>query len=638
MCGFLVANCGSQLSDRRFRAALDLLVHRGPDETKIVKFDTNYFGFQRLAIQDLTSAGSQPMSDESGNILCFNGEIYNFQELRNEIEDFGVHFKSQCDTEVVLRAIKLFGLEATLNKLDGMYAGCYFDKVTSKFFLFRDPFGMKPLFYHSQRGKFICASEAKAILPILGSVDVDQTSSYNPLFFTGMPPTGKTMFKGVYSIKPGTYLEVGADGQILLEKSFCDLLDFVDHAQFDENSRLPRKQLVEKFTQTFEESVKSHLVSDAPLAILFSAGLDSSMIAATARKYQTNGQVLFKYQSSNLDDSLLADQFANQFECKLKVTKGIDEQLILKLPHLIYSYELINKSDGAPLSQVCDNAKQHRFKVMLTGDSSDELWGGYGSFLSFRLNQILKTKAPNIPGSRFFKHLLPGLQNVGIESLHHLVSPFDDKFLKPFLDFGLFGLTRENEWQKCRMAYDFLGNEYKQNVNAFLLDEARSRLERFMVRSDRVGMANSIELRLPFLTKEMFRLAANVPFQRKSRFGPSITRQSLFWDKAPLRDMAIEVGLSNKIVKRPKIGTPSGDVNIQNLNRIISMFDFTSFERLFGLRKELCRQYISNLKFPALGERLSWTFLSMEIFLRIFVENQSPFEIEDELSVLLKKA
>jgi asparagine synthetase B (glutamine-hydrolysing) len=274
---------------------------------------------------------------------------------------------------------------------------------------------------------------------------------------------------------------------------------------------------------------------------------------------------------------------------------------------------------------------------MLTGDSSDELWGGYGTFLSFRLNQLIKTKTPSVPGARIFNHLIPGLQNAGIESLHHLVSPFDSRFLKPFLDFGLFGLTREQEWQKCRKAYDFLGDEYNTNVNAFLLDEARSRLERFMVRSDRVGMANSIELRLPFLTKEMFGLAANIPFQRKSRFAPSVTRRSLFWDKAPLRDMAIGVGVSNEIVKRPKIGTPSGEVNIQNLNKIISTFDFTSFERLFGLRKDQCRQYISYLRFPALAERLSWTFLSMEMLLRLFVENQSPFEIEDELSVLLRK-
>jgi len=536
-----------------------------------------------------------------------------------------------------LKAIRIFGLEAALNKLDGMYAGCYFDKKSSKKFLFRDPFGMKPLFYHSRKSKFVCASEAKAILPLIDSVEIDQSASYNPLFFTGMPPVGKTMFKGVYSVKPGTYLEVGAGGQILLEKSFCNLIDFVDHAQFDENRRLSKQQLVEKFAETFECSVRSHLVSDAPLAILFSAGLDSSMVAAVARKHQPNRQTLFKYQSSDLDDSLIAKQFADQFDCKLQVTSGIDEHLILNLPHLIYSYELLNKADGAPLSLVCANAKQHDFKVMLTGDSSDELWGGYGSFWSYRLNQMLKAKAPSLPGSHIFKHLVPGLQNAGTESLHHLVSPFDDRFLKPFLDFGLFGLAREQEWQECRTAYDFLGDEYNTNVNAFLLDEARSRLERFMVRSDRVGMANSIELRLPFLTKEMFRLAANVPFQRKSRFAPSVTQRSLFWDKAPLRDMAVGIGLSNEIVKRPKIGTPSGEVNIQNLNRIISTFDFTSFERLFGLRKEQTRQYISNLRFPALAERLSWTFLSMEIFLRIFVENQSPFEIENELSVLLKK-
>ena len=637
MCGFVVTNCGNTISASRFSDALDLIRHRGPDETKVVMSNNYQFGFQRLAIQDLTPAGSQPMIDRNGNILCFNGEIYNFLEIRNELKSVGEVFISQCDTEVLLKAVSVFGFARTLKKLDGMYAGCYFDYKQSKLFLFRDPFGMKPLFYHLKEGKFVCASEVKAILPLMDSVEIDQVSSYNPLFFSGMPPVGNTMFKGVSSVKPGHYLEIGADGQSQLDNCFCDLVDFVNEKEFTENKRLPRKVLTEKFAEVFEDSVKSHLISDAPLSILFSAGLDSSMVAAVARKYQSKGQELFKYQSDNLDDSFLAKQFANKFDCKLHVTAGIDKSLILKLPHLIYSYETLNKADGAPLSQVCESARKNGFKVMLTGDSSDELWGGYKSFLSFRLNQVLKAKAPRVPGSRIFSSLLPGLSYAGIESLHHMVSPFDVKFMKPFLDFGLFGFQREEGWQKCRKAYEFLGDEYNQNVNAFLLDEARSRLERIMLRADRVGMANSVELRLPFLSKNMFRLASNVPFQRKSRFAPSAKRRTLFWDKAPLRDMAKGAGVSGGIINRPKIGTPIGEVDFQNLKKINASFEFVSCQRLFGIGATQINKYISALEFFPLANRLLWTFLSMEIFLRIFVEKQSPFEIEQELAYIIHR-
>ena len=153
---------------------------------------------------------------------------------------------------------------------------------------------------------------------------------------------------------------------------------------------------------------------------------------------------------------------------------------------------------------------------MLTGDSADELWGGYGSLTAFRIHQAFAN-------SKFFNNVLstlnkflPGVKNSASDSLHHLASPFDVSFLKPFLDFGLFKFERESEWKTCRDAYSFLENDLKQSVNGFLLDELTSRLERFMVRSDRVGMSESIELRLPFLTKKWHSSRLTFPLRRKA--------------------------------------------------------------------------------------------------------------------------
>ncbi len=637
MCGFLVSslnNCSHSL----FETSLEFLDHRGPDETKLLSNDDFHFGFKRLSIQDLTPAGSQPMQDEKGNVLCFNGEIYNFQSIKQELQQYGIQFISRSDTEVILRALDFFGMEKTLDKLDGMYAIAYFEASSSKMFIIRDPFGMKPLFYYIKGSTFICASEIKAINSLNESTQINKHASLNPLFFNGMPPKNETLFEGVFSLSAGTVLEFHAKTKVVSSRSFCDLKTFVNEETFKENSQLSRSELTEKFGQTFESSVKYHLLSDAPVAIMFSAGLDSSLVAATVSKLSEDNKTLFKYQAEEVnDDSLLATEFAKEFELELSTTQNIDSTLISRMPHLIYAYETINKADGLPLSSVCRDAKKRGYKVMLTGDSADELWGGYGSLTAFRIHQAFAN-------SKFFNNVLstlnkflPGVKNSASDSLHHLASPFDVSFLKPFIDFGLFKFERESEWKTCRDAYSFLENDLKQSVNGFLLDELTSRLERFMVRSDRVGMSESIELRLPFLTKKMAQLAVNLPFEKKSFLSPSLSRRTLFWDKAPVRDYAKNLGVTPSIIQRAKIGTPSGQAEFDNLIHTFRILGCANVASLFNIYPDTIYRYIEGVQNEALLYRLVWNFLSMEIFIRLFFENISPYTIEDEINVALRK-
>ena len=638
MCGFLVSTITKNLSSKKFATALELLDHRGPDNTDIVETEKLFFGFKRLAIQDLTDAGAQPMIDAFGNILCFNGEIYNFLELKEELENQGVEFFSRSDSEVLLKALHLWGVNSTLERLDGMFAACYFEAQTSKLFMFRDAFGMKPLFYFINGDQILVASEIKAILPFVKSIEINKLASFNPIFFTGMSPGEETLFDGIKSLTPGNCLEVDLNEKDYSINTFCDIRKFVNYEDFRENSLLSKYEIAEKFHSIFQDSVKTHLLSDASLAVLFSAGLDSSLVAAMVSRQQSGEKYLFKYQSEDLNDAHLARAMADKFDFNLKEVFRIDAELILKLPHLIYAYETLNKADGAPLSEVCSLAKKHDFKVMLTGDAADELWAGYNSFSAFRTHQFVNRKGAFSSLVGTLNRVFPGLSSIGNKSLHHLVTPFNEEFLCPLLDFGLFKFQREDEWQKCRDAYDFLKEEKEVNLNAFLLDETVSRLQRFMLRADRVGMANSIELRLPFLTKKMAKLSLNVPYQKKTRLAPSLKRRTLYWDKAPVRDVAVKVGVDKGIIYRPKVGTPTGALDNNNLIKVFSKFDLANVEEMLELNQGQIKTYVAAIKNPALIQRLAWTFLSMEIFLRLFIERMTPSEIESQISFSLKSA
>ena len=451
MCGFLVSSKINPEDYKIFEHSLNLIRYRGPDETIIHREDSISFGFNRLSIQDLSSQGSQPMIDEIGNVLCFNGEIYNFKILRKELEKIGEVFKSNSDTEVLLKLLKIHGIKKTLSLIDGMYAFVFYEKEKKVIYACRDPFGMKPLFSYHQGQRIVFSSEIKSILPLVNQKKIDLIDSLNPLFYTGMSPSSRTMFENIKSIDPGFLVKVNLKDFSLKKRLFFDLTSLVNSEDYFINKSLNDHELSEKVSEALKYSVKSHLVSDAKAGILFSAGLDSSLIAAISSNLTKDKVNLFKYQSESLDDSDLANKFAQNFDCNLEVTQNIDKNLIYKLPYLIYSYETLNKPDGTPLSMVCSNARKKGFKVLLTGDASDELFAGYGTFDQYRINQYLNSFRLVQISLKFFERIFPGIRSIGIDEMHHLISPFDDRFIKPFLNFSLFRETEIEGGKNVKM-------------------------------------------------------------------------------------------------------------------------------------------------------------------------------------------
>jgi len=328
MCGILgVAGC-HQIDRTQFKHALDLIKHRGPDSTDTLFWSDVAFGFVRLAIQDLSDAGRQPMRHANKPVtIIFNGEIYNFKILRAKLITEGAIFYTQTDTEVILNAYVLWGWEKTLKSLEGMFGLALYDETENRIFLARDRFGQKPLFFkNSQKLGLIFASEIKSILSLADATEIDLFSSFNPIFTTGLSPRGKTCFKDIEQLSEGEYLVYDIKSKSVHRQKYFTTLELIEPDLYNEIKGYTKTKLLDTYLKAFEESVELHLISDAPLASLFSAGLDSSFITDIAAR-STNID-LYHFESELHDFQHHAKDFAAERKLNLKIWKGEDTGVI----------------------------------------------------------------------------------------------------------------------------------------------------------------------------------------------------------------------------------------------------------------------------------------------------------------------
>lgn len=636
MCGiFAVVSRSQKINDKLFENSLKKLKHRGPDETKIFKNKNVSLGFTRLSIQDLDITGTQPMCDKDGNYLIFNGEIYNFNEIKNLLMQEGVKFKSSGDSEVLLHSISYWGIKKALDLLIGMFSFVYFKKKTSQIFFARDHFGMKPLFYTLENNMLILGSEIKSILTFTNKKKLNKDLSLHPVFFTGLPPYGKTMFQDIDRVMPGEYLTYDINKNHLNKTKYFNCSDLVDENLYNKISQMSSKEYEELLKKELEKSTEMHMISDAKLGILFSAGLDSSIIGAIASKISKENLEFFKYQSEDLDDNNFAKNFQSKHKANLNVVKDIDREIIFELPKLIYHSETINKSDSTPLSKCCALARKMGFKVLLSGDAADEIFGGYHSFVSY----VLKRKINKFPKldliKRVLNRLFPGLIDSLGESLDHIVSPYSTNYLQFYLDMTLHGGNRTTKFLEAKSAYNFIENTVERDSNAFLLDEISSRLERFLIRNDRYGMMESVEIRVPFLTIPLVKIAVNTPYYLKCKFLPSIKSRNLFSTKHVLKEVAKKIDVPKSIIKRHKIGTPSGSVNNYNNKKIFDNWSLDNSAKFLSIDQSLLKKSVDSLTSELEKDKQIWNLLSLEILIREFIIGDSYKKIESEFKEII---
>lgn len=522
MCGIVGALNRPDL-ETRFNMVCDTLTHRGPDAGGIFKGRSAkvLLGHRRLSIIDLSEAANQPL-DKDGLVIVFNGEIYNYKQLQEDLRALGASFKTDSDTEVVLEAWRQWG-HAALNKLRGMFAFALYDKKSGQTVLARDPFGIKPLFYTAEGDNFLFASELKAILPMLRQPpEINPTALTSSLLFLWVPEN-MCIYKNIDKLPPGHTLTIGRTGNMKLEQYWSAREDLV------ETSR--PAPTVESLQSTLEDSIGAHMVADVPVATFLSGGLDSSLITVLAKRHNPQLEsftIGFRAADQKFeampDDLKYARKLAKAHDIKLHEIELAPDITDL-LPKMVHTLdEPIGDVAAINTYLICKGAREAGAKVLLSGMGGDELFGGYRR----HKGMLLAQKYRNMPAfSRNFikaatDYLPVASQTRGFRTI---------RWAKRFLEFAdmdgadayLRSYTYYNRAELMNLAGDAAGEAFDKVAadHAALFNAGPENmvnrmcfvdLRYFMCAlnqtyTDRASMAASTEVRVPFIDSEVARAA-----------------------------------------------------------------------------------------------------------------------------------
>lgn len=486
------------------------LHHRGPDDTGIRTFKLPYahygiynyggVGFDRLSIRDLSKTGHQPMeSDDEKVILAMNGEIYNSEELRPLLIEKGVSFRGTSDSEVLLQLYLHYGLQKALEMVDGAFALCIVDLEKQKIYLSRDRFGEKPIYYYRNDNYFLFASEYKAFYcypEFKAELNEDAVSEF---FVFRYPASERTFLKDVYLIKPGTYLEISQD--TISEHTYWTLPAPKPNGLSFEDNKQHLKELISK-------SVARRLISDRPIGIQLSGGVDSSYVAAIMRE-QSNKEI--KSYSITVDDEILSEEpnidIVNEKMHFIPHKLKLDASVFLEnWEKATWYYEAPLQHEGnVPLFRLNNDASKE-VSVLFCGDGADECMGGYSRFpriMRYRDKKIIWRGIQ-------IKNFLKGKRHYGSLDEHFIsLSQFmtDDqiKALRPKTyksDIHRAYAYRKQIINACHKTHSI--HRYLQyEIVTYMLDT--------LLRGDKMSMASSLEMRAPLLMTELIEFLQTVP-------------------------------------------------------------------------------------------------------------------------------
>lgn len=509
MCGF-VGFCSKNVKDKNvIKEMNNQIIHRGPDSDGYF-FDKDVnFGFRRLSIIDLHE-GSQPILNESGDTaIIFNGEIYNYQELREDLVAKGYKFKTHTDTEVILHGYEEYGEEGILAKLRGMFAFTIWDSKKEKLFGARDHFGIKPYYYALLDGDLLFGSEVKSFLKYPKfKKEVNEKALKHYLVFQ-YNPLEETFFKGVKKLRPGHYY-IYENGKMEIKTYYNLTLDYKDMT-FDE--------AVGKIEKEVEESVKYHKISDVEVGSFLSGGVDSSYVVATALPDKTfsvgfdNKGFNETMYAKELSDSLGIKNFAKLitpdefFEGINKVQYFSDE------PHANLS--------SVPLYFLSKLASE-QVKVVLSGEGADELFAGYNEYAD-ALPQRIYRKLPFGLRHKLYLKYKDRKHFRGQTIILKYGQKVEDRYIGPaeIMTDELANSIVTSKYKNSETSRDLTKKYYDEVKN---MDDVSKRLyldmkmwivEDILLKADKMTMANSIELRVPLLDKKMWELARTIPVRHK---------------------------------------------------------------------------------------------------------------------------
>ena len=592
--------------------------YRGPDDEGLHTDGPIGLGHNRLSLIDLSPLGHQPMSNADGTIwITYNGEVYNYKALRQELEAEGRTFRSQSDTEVILAAYEAWGIQC-VHRFTGMFAFAIWDGPHRKLTLVRDRYGVKPLYYHRNGQQLLFASEIKTLLA--GGVEPrllrDQVHEY--LMYNWL--VGETtLFEGVRSLLPGHFLTVSLGGgePTVHSEAYYSAFSEVDEATYSRLNTTDTPTLVNELDRLLQESVRLRLISDAPLGSLCSGGVDSSLITALARRVSTDVRVfnvnVTDAPDASLSEGVHAERVARHLGVSMYQFDLNRKNYLEAFAQTIYHNDLpLTHPNAVPMYYISRLAAENGVKALLSGEGADELFGGY-TWRYARLYTYLQRKklARFLPNRlKFFfggsflldDHILMyGYKT----SLGNVVNTLD------FLS-SRFERTRLRE--AGRAAYAFVKRPNEREALAYLAADLREYLEHLLHRQDRSIMQASVECREPMLDQNLVRFALNLGLRHKLRRGEG---------KWLLKQMATRY-LPRDLVFRPKVGFgmpiqtylsfPNGEL-FQN-GFWANHFDlpWSRLEPIFKASKDILLWY---------------SFVNFEIWGRLYFNGESPEDITD---------
>jgi asparagine synthase (glutamine-hydrolysing) len=550
MCGIAGLVCFGACDEREHIGIVsrmcDSQLHRGPDFTDVVSLGPACLGANRLSIIDLSPAAHMPMRTDDGRWwISYNGEVYNFHALREELISAGQTFRSRSDTEVVLRAFAEWGTPC-LERFVGMFALALWDRKTATLTLARDRFGKKPLFYTTRDRHFLFASELKALVEVDGRARVDARRLGEWALYRSVDVGSGTLVAGVQSLPAGHSLRV-RDGVVGPARRYYAPEWNVEPALYAELERTPPGAVVDRVEHLLADAVRARLVSDVRVGTLCSGGLDSSVVTALAARHLP-GLSVFNIAvdgHEHLDESRYARVVAEKLSLDLHVYPLTGEAYRANLVRAVYHSDVpLTHPNSVAFLLVSQFARQRGVTILLSGEGADELFGGYWQRYrrerQLRLVRRLIEAAPQ----RLKKALvLGGLSVAGIPVTRINDYEANVPHAVAFLD----AYAREGLHQRAAAAYGFIADDNDRGILAAMLADLSIFLPPLLRRLDRMSMAASIECRVPFLDHRFVNFVINLPLHLR-------LKRSV--DKWLLKEVAARCGLPDAIVRRRKAGFP----------------------------------------------------------------------------------
>lgn len=611
MCGFAgyIHNYGTFDKEEVIHKMADRIKHRGPDDAHYYIDDGIALGFRRLSIIDL-EGGRQPILNEDGSlVLLFNGEIYNYQELREELIKAGHVFTTKTDSETILHGYEEYG-KKILDRLRGMFAFIIWNKNTKELFGARDIFGIKPFYYYKKGKEFMFGSEIKSFLShpnFEKELDEDMIPLYLSYEYS---PDERTIFKNVFKL-PGAHCFTYKNGELKVERYYK-----IEYKIEDDK---PLEYWEDAITKEFTESVSMHQIADVEVGCFLSSGVDSSYVVKEISKGTKKVKIFsVGYEEEKYSELPYAQDFSNVIGVPNIANKVSADEFFDAVPEIQYYMDepLPNPSE-IPLYFLAQNARRY-VKVVLSGEGADELFGGYPMYLAGGhfdhyshkvprpVRKVLGTVAkhcPNFKGKNFLVRGAMEPYQRFMRANYVFQSAERQKFLKR-------PITSKVPEEYSKRYFDEVSN-LDEPTQLQYVDMHTWMIYDILLKADRMSMANSLELRVPFLDKKMLELSTRIP----SRY-----RAANETTKIALRGAAIKQ-LPERTANKKKLGfpVPLNDWLREDkyYNKVKAAFQSDIAEKFF-VTSELMKLLDDHKSGKALNMQKIWSFYTFILWYEQF--------------------